>query len=413
MDVVNNPGLNAVCATVTCCGTIFDYKSNFQGRENEQRPEQGNNGNNIVSSNHTGKHKFAWMLALWRVLLWGVAIFNVIMDGIFIGSLYTDKEVEKTYAHLMLGTSLLSIVSELFVYGPLINAYVKIIRDWKDRLEVLTLCFVSALVCYWVEDVTTIYLYFKVDGVYDTDNIADVINLFSSIIAGCISLLSLVILPVIVLAARFGAFDQDSTCCRRCCGVFACCLYVSFPNDDPQRELSEEQKKEQRKSENIMTALVAMAIVATVYPSYVAIFQIFLNGGVSGEELVCEDSGPFYSAYYHSNVRCDWIDLSSCDVPEIRQHCRLTCNSCDEAVPGTYSEYGAVGITDELLIVSIGIGVVTFLAGLFMRIKVGIHSAEVVRQADEERFQKKVYNKFRGVNSAQQMKERIDNVEEC
>jgi Accessory gene regulator B. len=330
MDIVNNPGLNAVCATVTCCGTILDYKSNFQGGENKQsHPEQGDIGNDNVASSaeNAGKNKSAWVLAIWRVFLWGVAFFNFIMDCIFIGSLYTDKNVQKTYAHLMLGTSLLSLVSETFVYGPLINEYIKIIRDWKDRLDVLTLCFVSALVCYWVEDVTTIYLYFKVDGVYDTENIADVINLFSSIIAGCISLVSLVILPLIILAARFGAFDQESTCYKRCSAVFACCLFISSPTDNPQRVISEEEKKERNKRENIMIALVVIAIIATVYPSYVAIFQIYLNQSVGGDDListvdvVCEDSDPFYSYDVQSRVRCDWIDISACNIQDIREHC--------------------------------------------------------------------------------------------
>jgi hypothetical protein len=188
----NNPILNTVCASLTCCGCILDYKANFEGEPPSGDDQQANE-----------KQKFAWVLAIWRLVLVGVGLFNLAMDGIFIYSLWTDDTNDIIYAYYMLRASLLSLFSEYVIWGPIINEDIRLIRNWMDRLDVLGVCFLSALICFWIEDVSTIYLFFKVEGVFDRKSIADMMNLFASLAAGCLGLVSLLILPFFISAGKF------------------------------------------------------------------------------------------------------------------------------------------------------------------------------------------------------------------
>jgi CO dehydrogenase/acetyl-CoA synthase alpha subunit len=58
--------------------------------------------------------------------------------------------------------------------------------------------------------------------VYDTEDFADVINLFSSAAAGVISGASMVLKACITFASAYGAFNKNESCFNRCCNCCRC-----------------------------------------------------------------------------------------------------------------------------------------------------------------------------------------------
>lgn len=176
----------------------MDCKDNFEAKDNNKTA--------------------AWITGIWRFLFWLVSVFNTVMDGFFIHKLFTAPDVDNRnhYAYLMLVVTITSFVSEHFAFSPIINTMIKNIENWKGRITLLTVCCISSTVSFWLEDFTTICLFFKIDGVYDTDNLADVINLFSSVAAGCINAASIIILNILYVAANIGALSAESNRFERC-----------------------------------------------------------------------------------------------------------------------------------------------------------------------------------------------------
>lgn len=130
----------------------------------------------------------------------------------------------------MLSVTVLSFISEHFAFSPVINVLIKNVENWQDRLNILTVCCFSSLVSFWLEDFTTIFLYFKIDGVYDTDDLADVLNLFSSVTAGCLSVVFIIILNILYIAAYTGAFSSEVNRSERWSNCKYCLLEVRWCN---------------------------------------------------------------------------------------------------------------------------------------------------------------------------------------
>ncbi|GFH56844.1 predicted protein [Chaetoceros tenuissimus] len=382
----NHVMLNAFCSSVTCCGCILDYKSIFD--EDAMSPDN-EDGTNEQSSNE--RHRFAWILSIWRMILYGVGWFNIILDGFFIYELYTKDDVERKYAHWMLVASFLSLFSEHVIWTPIFNQYSKIIRNWRDRLDLLNTAFVSGLVSYWIEDVMTIYLFFKVDDVFDRDSVADMMNLFASIVAGCLGLVSLFVVPVISAAGDFGAFDQGLSYGKRGCACLDCSCYCCWYESLLQSEMSEEERKERRKAKETNFALVIGAIVATAYPSYVAVWEIYLGDSEDGmSDDSCKDvDTTFYSSDLHDLVRCDSLDdYIMCSKLDIRKHCRVTCDSCDEVFFNDNDDFfdrdsSKKGVPDEVMLISFIIGLLLLIIGIYVRIQLYSTSAEEWRETVE------------------------------
>jgi hypothetical protein len=104
--------------------------------------------------------KAAWISGVWRYILWFVGFINMILDIVFIHKLWTTPGIENKYAHLMLGVTIASLLCEYVIFGPLINKLTANIRHWKDRIEMLFFVSFAGLMSFWLEDMTTIYLYF-------------------------------------------------------------------------------------------------------------------------------------------------------------------------------------------------------------------------------------------------------------
>lgn len=246
--------LRVTCEVLTCCGTIMDCKSNFEAEDSS-----------------TSK-KAAWITGIWRYLLWAVGLFNMVMDGIFIYKLWTTPGINKNYAYLMLSVTIASLLSEYVIFSPIINKLTANIRHWKDRTELLFFCSFAALISFWLEDLTTIYLYFRVDGVYDTEDLADVINLFSSVAAGLISGASMVLTACITFASVYGAFNENDSCFNRCCNCCRCVDTCTKMLDGP------------------LGIVAIITIIGTAYGGYVAVKAIYLKDEVAdGDEAPITD----------------------------------------------------------------------------------------------------------------------------
>lgn len=412
----NNPILKTVCASLTCCGCILDYKANFEGETPSGDDQQANE-----------KQKFAWVLAIWRLVLVGVGLFNLVMDGILIHSLWTDDKDKIKYAYYMLGASLLSFFSDHVVWGPIINEEIRLIRNWMDRLDVLGVCFLSALICFWIEDVSTIYLFFKVDGVFDRDSISDMMNLVASIAAGCLGLLSLLILPFFIYGGKFGVFNKELSCGKRCCNCFDCLGFCCLSSSLEQQRMTRQERKEQRQKSTIFFTVIIIAIITTAYPSYAAFFGILLGGADTANSTntsptnndipnpaECKDStSPFYSNDVYSMVRCDLLEgTSSCVYDDIRMNCPIFCNSCNEVFVNSnedvyHDNVLLDGISDELLIMSVGLGVLWVIVGIIFRIRICCTSGEAVRMEEEKKIQDRI-DRWHGVERSQQMIDRYE-----
>ena len=310
----------------------------------------------------------------------------------------TDDEVEIYYAYYMLGASLLSLFSEYVIWGPIINEDIRIIRNWMDRLDVLGVCFLSALICFWIEDVSTIYLFFKVEGVFDRGSIADMMNLFASLAAGCLGLVSLLILPFFISAGKFGAFNKELSCGKRCCNCFDCLGFYCLSSS----QMTRQERKEHRQKSCGLFIVMIFAIIATAYPSYIAFFEIYL-GRVSDVE--CKDrTFSFWSDDAQDRIVCDWLeDTSMCIHDDIRRNCQIFCNSCDEVFEHSDDDIfndSPGGISDVLLILSVGLGLLWLIAGIVLRIKYCCKSAKDIQMEEDTKMQDRI-DRWHGVERQQ------------
>lgn len=256
---MEDPAVKTCCTLLSSCGLIRDFKSIYQTGKDETP---------TVSKLQTVT------IFLTRILFKLVGIFNNIMDIIFVTKIAESDDENSKYAILMFVVTVIGFLNEHFVAGPYISSQTEIIRDRKDAFVVMATCCLSMLASFWLEDVITILIYFVDEKLYDGDDVNDVTNLFSSIIAGVIAFITAIILLFLWVAQHFGVFNEYLPWNER----FQGCR-DSFKFLNPTR---------------VGSAMIAtLAVAGVIGPVYVGFFYVYLQRTPSDFFLMLLDDDGF------------------------------------------------------------------------------------------------------------------------
>lgn len=212
-------------------------------------------GNAVINTADPLSKRENCLPILWltiEFLILGLDIANLVLDVFLIKGIFQDDTQDDIYAII------LSVAVGLALYGELVTKRLTytIKEKWNDTTNYLIMMYLGALAIYAIEDVTVIYLFWKIDGIYDPSDPADVLNIFTSVISGASAIVGLFLTYAFSACCckPIGSAEGGIECCHAYCRnliLFVCIgvvmaipveagiSYIILGNDVPEERNGE------------------------------------------------------------------------------------------------------------------------------------------------------------------------------